>query len=313
MRVLAITTGDLDGIGAEVTVKALAQLGPQAGFRFVVYTHQNFTASYGKWVRTRFNLRKAASLESAIHDPFRTSKDLLIIESPERPQQWVREAAKQAMAKNIHGLVTAPMSKHRGALGHTEILSKVSGHRSLFMAFLGRKVNVVLATGHVPLQRVSKELNSRRLDLCIEETSSLLKSLPKVYRRKGSLGVLGLNPHAGEGGLLGREELSWIAPLIHRRRKGVPLAGPLSPDAAFTPTSLKKFSTLIALYHDQGLIPFKALHGFDEGVHVTLGLPFVRTSVDHGTAKDLFGQNRASAGSMRDALTTAMALARRQT
>jgi 4-hydroxythreonine-4-phosphate dehydrogenase len=118
------------------------------------------------------------------------------------------------------------------------------------------------------------------------------------------LAIVGVNPHAGEQGLLGDEEA------LLRQLLGADVRGPLVPDAAFLPANWGLYSVYVCPYHDQGLIPFKLVHGFDSGVHMTLGLPFIRTSVDHGTAKDIFGKNKARAGSMKDAITTAIRLAK---
>jgi 4-hydroxythreonine-4-phosphate dehydrogenase len=151
----------------------------------------------------------------------------------------------------------------------------------------------------MPLSRVSKSLTLRRLRSGI----AAAKFLRGLARSRKPIALVGLNPHAGENGLLGSEELKWKGLL-----KSKVVEGPLVPDAAFLPHQWKKYSVYVCPYHDQGLIPFKLVHGFDEGVHLTLGLPFVRTSVDHGTAKELFGKNIAKHGSMREALELAMKL-----
>jgi 4-hydroxythreonine-4-phosphate dehydrogenase len=132
------------------------------------------------------------------------------------------------------------------------------------------------------------------------------KVLPtKVARRP--MALVGVNPHAGENGLIGKEEI-WMAKLIRQSQSRHPIEGPLVPDSAFLPKNWGRYSLYVVPYHDQGLIPFKMIHGFDSGVHLTLGLPFVRTSVDHGTAKELFAKDKARFGSMQDALLTAIRL-----
>jgi 4-hydroxy-L-threonine phosphate dehydrogenase PdxA len=137
----------------------------------------------------------------------------------------------------------------------------------------------------------------------------LRRILPAI-RRKRPIAVLGLNPHAGENGLIGHFENRVLkSALLSAKRAGQSIVGPIPADTAFTRESLNRFSVVVSLYHDQGLIPFKMLHGQDSGFQVSLGLPFIRTSVDHGTAKDIFGQGTANSGSMVDAINGAIKLA----
>jgi 4-hydroxythreonine-4-phosphate dehydrogenase len=195
-------------------------------------------------------------------------------------------------------------------IGHTELLQTYAGVSKLQMGFLGSAFHVVLATGHVPLKEVSAALTPAKLRSAFGYAHEIQKAVKSARGRKGvSIYVLGLNPHAGEEGLLGSEESRVVRPAIQTaKRHGIVISGPLVPDAAFVPGNLPHGSIVVALYHDQGLIPFKMAHGYDEGVHLTLGLPFVRTSVDHGTAKDIFGQNKARHGSMLSALRWCMLL-----
>ena len=273
-RIFAVTTGDPDGIGVEVTSKALGKLKSPRATEFVV-----FATSYksSRWL-----------------NPLRKMKRVSVVLRDDTPADWVRVAAEGCLNGDFAGMVTGPMSKN--PTGHTEILSKTAGRPLGLMCFLGSKCHVILATGHIPLSQVSTSLTEERLEFTFEQALLLRKRL----RIKKPIGVLGLNPHAGESGQIGHEE-EWIRALVSRQHPKN-IKGPLVPDAAFTSGQLNKFGMFIALYHDQGLIPFKALHGFDEGAHLTLGLPFVRTSVDHGTAKDIFNRGRAHFGSMLSAL-----------
>jgi 4-hydroxythreonine-4-phosphate dehydrogenase len=308
LRIL-ITTGDPDGIGWEVTAKALNALGPKPGIQFVYYRHTS-AAGHKPKLSGKFRNVTVTSLSDAATFPF-DSRTTIEIRSGKAPGLWVEEAARACLHGRFHALVTAPLSKTSiiaaglQDIGHTEILARVSGERDLFMGFLGAKFCVVLATGHLPLRDAIKDLSLEKLSKAIAAARQLRSILPPV-RRKLPLALVGLNPHAGENGLIGSEE-GWFRGLT-----GPDVQGPLVPDGAFLEKNWKSYSVYICPYHDQGLIPFKLVHGFSGGVHLTLGLPFVRTSVDHGTAKELFGKNKAEAGSMKDAITTAIRLAKEQ-
>ncbi|MGE3758312.1 MAG: 4-hydroxythreonine-4-phosphate dehydrogenase PdxA, partial [Pseudobdellovibrionaceae bacterium] len=167
---------------------------------------------------------------------------------------------------------------------------------------IGSKFSVVLATGHQPTKKAIENLDSKVLTSAIKAALELRSLLPKE-KKNLPVGVLGVNPHAGESGLLGSEEDELIKPVIDAfRTEKSAVEGPLVPDAAFLPKMWKKYSVYVAAYHDQGLIPFKTVHQHQSGVHISMGLPFVRTSVDHGTAKDIFGRNIADYRSMLESI-----------
>ena len=314
IRVL-ITTGDTDGIGWEVTAKALAAIGPKAGVQFTLYRHVQSPAvrPLDILLKKKFKTEVVTSLLGAMAAPF-NPKVLLEVRSPRSPAQWIEEAAVACLQDSFQALVTAPLSKTAIAdagmkeIGHTEILARVSGHHDLFMGFLGSKFSVVLATGHRSLARAVTEVNPVRLTHAIQAAGQLRAILPATQAAL-PLALVGINPHAGESGLIGKEEI-WFSKLVRDLQPSLDIDGPLVPDSAFLPANWKRYSVYICPYHDQGLIPFKMIHGFDSGVHLTLGLPFVRTSVDHGTAKDLFGKNKAKHGSMKDALSAAIRLSK---
>ncbi|KGE03040.1 4-hydroxythreonine-4-phosphate dehydrogenase [Pseudohaliea rubra DSM 19751] len=211
-------------------------------------------------------------------------------------------------------MVTAPVQKSVIAdagfafRGHTEYLAARCGVERVVMLLVAGGLRVALATTHLPLAAVPAAITRELLG----DTLGILDG--DLRRRFGlprpRIAVLGLNPHAGEGGHLGREELDVIIPVLEAlRAEGLDLTGPLPADTAFTPRALADVDAVLALYHDQGL-PVLKHAGFGEAVNVTLGLPIVRTSVDHGTALDLAGTGRADAGSLRAAVTLAVALAR---
>ncbi|MGH7162315.1 MAG: PdxA family dehydrogenase, partial [Planctomycetota bacterium] len=225
------------------------------------------------------------------------------------------ELALHALKEGRHdALVTAPISKQSCALaggpvdGHTPILGRAFGVKDPLMAFVWdeREPVVALLTAHVPLRAVPASLTSDKVERAVRQ---LHEALAGPFRRPSPrIGVLGLNPHAGEDGRMGTEECDHVAPAVERlKAAGIDVEGPLSGDTAFAIRD--RYQGLLALYHDQGLAPVKAL-AFRRAVNVTLGLPVVRTSPAHGTAFDLAGTGRADPSSMRAALEWAARLAR---
>ncbi len=318
-RKIAITTGDVDGIGLEIALKSLISLGPQKKTSFFLFRDHAADPRLLKKLDPSFERIIAESLKEALaffnelsRAKHISSSLLFDIAAKTSPAQWVESAAQACYKQDLSGLVTGPLSKTsiKAAgykdLGHTDILKRVSHTKSAHMGFIGTHFNVVLATGHIPLRKVSSSLHFRGLCEALLNANHLRKMLPQALRKK-PIAVLGLNPHAGEEGLIGQEELVLFRNLFSFAQKNkIPLTGPLVPDAAFLKKNWSQYSVFLALYHDQGLIPFKAIHGQDSGTHVTLGIPFVRTSVDHGTAKDIFGKNKANPQSMTEALQWAL-------
>jgi 4-hydroxythreonine-4-phosphate dehydrogenase len=216
------------------------------------------------------------------------------------------------LAGRFDALVTAPV--HKGVIndagipftGHTEYLAKRCGAALPVMMLVGGGLRVALATTHLPLAKVSAALTADRLEQVIRVLEADLRA--KFALAAPRILVCGLNPHAGEGGHLGREEIEVIAPVLERlRAEGLGLTGPVPADTAFLPERLAGHDAVLAMYHDQGL-PVLKHASFGHAVNVTLGLPIVRTSVDHGTALDLAGTGRADAGSLRAALRLATEL-----
>ncbi|MFN9068104.1 MAG: PdxA family protein, partial [Bdellovibrionales bacterium] len=232
---------------------------------------------------------------------------------PTAPPFWVKEAAELCIKKHLSGMITAPLSKEliqksgfSYAKGHTEILQKVSRCSQVNMVFIGKYFNVLLVTGHVALNDVPSKLTKSLVKISMQQALRLRQKLPSKQKNK-PIALVGLNPHAGEGGLLGTEELKIFSPALSTFNKK-DWAGPLPPDVAFKKENWPLYSVFVCPYHAQGLIPFKLVHGADSGYHLTFGLPFVRTSVDHGTAFDIFGKNRANPSSMIDAIKACLAL-----
>ena len=220
-------------------------------------------------------------------------------------------AIDDANAKRVRAIVTAPLNKeamHAAGLdfpGHTEILAERSGTDHVAMMLVNDQLRVILATIHLALaevpRQITQELELRTIRLAHQACLSLGIAQPRVA-------VAGLNPHAGENGKFGREDIDIIAPAIaSARTEGIDATGPWPGDTIFMRARRGEFDIVVAQYHDQGLIPIKYL-GIDEGVNITVGLPFVRTSVDHGTAFDIAGQGIADASSLRTAFDLALTL-----
>lgn len=297
MKQIHIVTGDVDGIGLEVSLKALKSIGVVKNIQFYLWRGPGKDLLLKK--DFPFHVSKVGQFCEV------PSAQLVEICSSDSPVLWVKKASQLCLedVKN-RALVTAPLSKIQikkdgfNFKGHTDLLKKLFGCPFLFMCFLGEKFNVVLLTDHEPLSQV--KITPSLLKKGLEQTL--------LFRKKLSLtrpiGVLGLNPHAGEEGLLGAEEQNIFSSVLNQYSKK-DVKGPLVPDIAFQPQNWSQYSFYLCAYHDQGLIPFKMVHP-QRGIQTTLGLPFVRTSVDHGTAKDIFGQNKASFLSMEKAIETAL-------
>jgi 4-hydroxythreonine-4-phosphate dehydrogenase len=225
----------------------------------------------------------------------------------------LRRGAELCLAGTAQALVTAPVQKsvitQSGVAfsGHTEFLAGITGATQPVMLLAGKTLRVALATTHLPLRDVAAALDRAKLESIIRITHRDLQRRFRIARPR--LLVLGLNPHAGESGTLGTEELSIIEPAVRAlAAEGIDVVGPASADTAFTPESLERCDAVVAMYHDQGLPVLKAL-SFGEIVNVTLGLPIVRTSVDHGTALALAGTGRARPDSLFAAVELALAIA----
>ena len=223
-------------------------------------------------------------------------------------------AANGCLSGDFDGMVTAPV--HKGVIndagiafsGHTEFLQELCGVDRVVMMLATEELRVALVTTHLPLKDVSAAITPERLTQVTRILDADLKKFFGVARPR--ILVAGLNPHAGEGGHLGREEIDTIEPTLEAlRAEGISLTGPLPADTLFTPHWLDQADAVLAMYHDQGL-PVLKFQGFGRAVNITLGLPIVRTSVDHGTALDLAGTGRADAGSLHTALKVGEQMAR---
>ena len=322
---VGITMGDPCGIGAEVVVKALADPDIRALGRFIIYGVEELLEG----AADAANLRPfwfGVSSDEAV----RIDSGVVVVDFEEYPAGfWMNarptaaggkasivflETAIQAARDGIVGaIVTAPIHKTSWKLagcrfpGHTEFLADRFKTKRVTMAFIGGGLRIALASGHIGLlelrNRFTLGMVFQAIDLLHE---ALIRWFGIAHPR---IAVAGLNPHAGENGRFGDEEKRVIEPAIEMARNaGITVEGPLPADTLFTPKLRSKFDGIVAMYHDQGLIPVKML-AFDTAVNVTLGLPTIRTSPDHGTAFDISGTNRADPGSMKEAIRLACQLA----
>ncbi len=330
--VIGITMGEPGGVGPEVVVKALADPEVRKLARFVVYGLNELMAYAADlaeldsfWHRLQHDSPRAEY--DLVHDVVVLDYDeysILNVRDPgpsKRGGQASMRFLDDAIAATrrpleeggIDAIVTAPICKESWQLagfrfpGHTELLQNRSKAKRVAMMFRAQTdtvdLNVVLATIHVPLMELRNLLTIGSVFDPIDLGHAALR---RMGIEKPRIAVCGLNPHAGENGQFGEEEERVIAPAIEMARAlGMDVHGPFPADTLFTPARRKKYDLIVAMYHDQGLIPVKML-AFDDAVNVTLGLPLIRTSVDHGTAFDIVGKNKANANSMKAAIRLAV-------
>jgi 4-hydroxythreonine-4-phosphate dehydrogenase len=292
--------GDPNGIGPEIVARLLSC---KTGYKDIIVIGN---AKVLKSINKRFT--------NEIIDSFGNlqefNKGRATAQNGQAEYSYVLKAVEIAKAGQIKAIVTAPLNKealHLAGInmdGHTEILANATGTKNFGMMFYSPELCIMLTTIHKPLAQVPSLITAEKFSATLELALTGLKNLGI---KKPRIGVCGLNPHAGEAGLFGREELDILIPVIKSyQAKGVAVSGPYPADTLFTPQHRKNFELIIAHYHDQGLIPLKML-AFDRAVNITVGLPIIRTSVDHGTAYDIVGRNKASL----DSLVQAVAVARR--
>ena len=306
---VGITLGDPAGIGPEITAKALRDPSLAKLARYTLIGDAVIFKKYGLKATSRCRLIDLNNFSS-----LNEIKKGVNRRNGVAAWSYLQKAVQLLRSKEIDALVTAPVSKEAialsrpGFLGHTEYLAKSFGVANAEMMFVHKDLRVVIVTRHLPVKKVPQALSAKKILATIGLTNRALKKLFNIKRPR--LAVCGLNPHAGESGLLGNEEQKNIIPAIKAaRQKKMNVSGPFAADTLFIPKNRKNYDALIAMYHDQGLTPAKALY-FDTLVNLTLGLPFIRTSPDHGTAFDIAGKNRADAGSMKEAIKLAVRLSR---
>jgi 4-hydroxythreonine-4-phosphate dehydrogenase len=323
---IAITMGDPAGIGAEVIVKALADPVLRQRARYIIYGMNellHYAADIAEydvfWWRDQFNGRRRAYPHDVVVVDYDTYSMLgSAIRSPskmggEASMRFCLDAIDAAKQKLVDAVVTAPIAKESWKLagyhfpGHTELFAMRTGARRYAMMFAGGPLKVVLATVHVPLNSLWGRLNIGAVFQPIELIHEALINWFDIPQPR--IAVAGVNPHASENGQFGDEEERIISPaILMARDQGIDCSGPYPPDTIFLAAANGKYDAVVAMYHDQGLIPVKLL-AFDKAVNVTIGLPIIRTSVDHGTAFDIAGRGIADPGSMRAAIELAIDMA----
>lgn len=287
--VIAITLGDPGGIGPEIVVKALANK----------QIHKCCTPII-------------IGIKEAL---YKTKKIILGKPNPiqaEAAIEFLKQAATLAIKKEVAGIVTAPVNKYAinaagvKFRGQTEFLATLTNTHKYAMVMASEKIRIIPLTRHVQIKNINRLIKRPYIIDTIEliDQNSFLFG---IY--KPTIAVLGLNPHCGDGGAVGKEEIKEIIPAIKKAMKnGINVNGPFSADAFFAGSEYKKYDFILAMYHDQGLIPFKML-SFGKGVNVTIGLPIIRTSPDHGTAYDIAGKDIANEASLIEAIKTASKMA----
>ena len=322
--VIAISLGDVAGIGPEVTLKALAAEPDADATRYLLIGDEGYVR--------RLNEKLSLHLPIQVFDPSKSngrffvhnplSRSLAPDLTPFSPAAadaallWLTDGAQRCLRHEVDALVTAPVNKEaiiragNSFVGQTEFLSILAGVERTVMMLLGedergRWLRVALATTHVPLKLVASVLTREKVELAIELVTQACRLLGLPHPK---IGVCGLNPHAGEGGQLGDEEEKIIMPAVQTAHlRCIDATGPLAADTLFYQAYRGDYDAVVAMYHDQGLVPLNMI-GFDTGVNWTLGLPFIRTSPDHGTAYDIAGKGVANPSSMIAAIRLAKKL-----
>lgn len=321
---VGITHGDINSISYEVIIKTCLDQRITELFTPIVYGTSKAASYHRKMLNIpdfTFNIIRSADQASPKKANLINLSDKEIkidlgestVAAGELALLSINAAVEDLKKGLIDVLVTAPVNKHnvqeaakKPFTGHTGYLAEKFGVTSYLMLLVGEKLRIGVVTEHIPIEQVAKTLTT---ELITAKINILEESLRKDFNiRKPRIALLGLNPHAGDNGLIGKEELVIITPAIQAaQQKGLLVYGPYPADGFFASSGYKQFDAVLAMYHDQGLIPFKTLC-FEDGVNYTAGLPYVRTSPDHGTAFDIAGKDQASAESMRAATYLACAI-----
>ncbi len=323
---LGISLGDVTGVGPEVALKAVATEFKNDDTKYLFIGDEQILARLDKKFSLNLPLKRFSSYKDDgkffTTNPFLEKfSENLSTGSPTAANAaiaYLRDGANRCLRGELDALVTAPVNKeaivragHKNFVGQTEFLSDLAKTKRTVMMLLGpddknRWLRVALATIHISIKSVPEKLTAEKISLAVELAAQACRDLNLPRAR---IAVAGLNPHAGEGGAFGDEEIKMILPTISAlQKKGFDVVGPLSGDTVFYYALRGDFDAVVAMYHDQGLAPLKAV-AFDSGINWTLGLPFIRTSPDHGTAYDIAGKGIANPSSMIAAIRLAKQLA----
>lgn len=324
MKKLAITMGDPAGIGPEIIIKALVHAKIRGSCRPIIVGDRTPLEEAIALLKLSVQLRVVQSPEEYRATPKGRTIELIDMgvakkirkgkptaEGGKASVHYIQKAVELALDKHVDGIVTAPISKeaiHMAGFkwpGHTEMISELTHTRDYAMMFVGGPLRIILVTIHIPIKKVPSLISKDR----VVKTLRLAKKACEMLGMKSpKIAVAGLNPHAGEAGLFGDEEIREINPAVREAlREGIPVAGPFPPDVIFHKAYRGEFDLVVCMYHDQGLIPLKMV-AFDKGVNMTVGLPIIRTSPDHGTAYDIAWKGIANPSSMIEAIKLAAKL-----
>ncbi|MBE6223230.1 MAG: 4-hydroxythreonine-4-phosphate dehydrogenase PdxA [Bacteroidales bacterium] len=326
--VVGITQGDSNGIGYEVIIKALADERILDSFTPVIYGSSKLMGFYRKTLHNigpmEINVigsaadakQRKINLVNCLPDNIYAEPGQSTPDSAKAAIKSLEVAVKDLKDNQIDVLVTAPINKRAMSsegfsnTGHTEYLQKEFGADDVTMIMVSDQLKIGVVTGHIPLRDVPKSISKASI---LGKLRIMKASLQRDFGVPDpKIAVLGLNPHCGDGGLLGDEEQNIILPAVQEANKeGIQAFGPYSPDGFFGLGNYSRFDATLAMYHDQGLAPFKAL-AFSDGVNFTAGLPVVRTSPDHGTAYEMAGRDEADPRSMMSAIYTAIDIFRKR-
>lgn len=318
---IGISIGDVNGIGLEIIIKTLADSKIFDYCTPIVYGHTKVASFYRRAVEVNelnFNviteaanaLPKRANMINCWNEDVKIEPGVLNKEAGKFAFMSLERATNDLLAGHIDALVTAPINKDTiqseefDFPGHTEYLQFRGNSNDSLMFLVSDTLRVGVVTGHIPIAKVAETISTEKILSKLRLMNESLRT--DFWIRKPKIAVLGLNPHASDNGLIGNEEATIITPAIEEARSNDILAmGPYAADGFFANGTYLQFDAVLAMYHDQGLIPFKQI-AFESGVNFTAGLNFVRTSPDHGTAFDIAGKNQASEVSFREALFTAI-------
>lgn len=325
---IAVTMGDPCGVGPEIICKAVSDPEISETARIIVLGEEKALERTANQLGISISFQLVNRVQNAswnqaffpVINPQPLNTDDIIPANPtshtaQAVIKYIERAVEMAMDGVVDAICTAPINKailHAHGFsfpGHTEFIKHLTGSDRAVMMLAGKRLKVSLVTIHEPLRRVSELLTVEKIRETIEVTASSLEMYFSLPNPK--IAVCGLNPHAGESGLFGDEEQQVISPAVEAfvSHKNWKVSGPHPPDTVFYKASRGVFDAVVAMYHDQGLIPLKLLH-FEDAVNITLGLPIIRTSVDHGTAYDIAGKGIASPSSLKAAISLAAQMAR---
>lgn len=322
LKTIAITMGDPGGVGPEIIVKAMFCAEIREYCNPVIIGSADVLEDAVRLTGLPLQIRSISGISDsrpeigiieALDIKSRSSfkKNVPSKNAGRAFVKYIKKSVELAMKKEVEAIVTAPISKESLKMaghpwpGHTELLAELTDTNRFAMMFVSDKLKVILCTIHIPLKDVPKRINTKLVfeTIVLAETGAKMLGMDKPR-----IAVAGLNPHAGESGIMGKEEMKSILPAVKKAQSaGLSVSGPYPPDVIFHKAYNGEFDIIVSMYHDQGLVPFKML-AFDTGVNVTVGLPIIRTSPDHGTAFDIAWKNMANPSSMLEAIKLASKL-----